>query len=249
MSKNETELVTAAVLAHPVPATRETLIATGDQVIARPIVTPAMAAQVVREWEELKKAIGLESDIRREKRWTKNGEVEIAYYKKSYWRKAATFLGLSIDAAEGSEKFEVVGGVKLASVVYTCTGPNGRHVPGDGHCGSDEPGKAGWTLANLKATAHSRAYNRAVSNYIGGGEVSADEMDGEETAEVEKAVDQAPKAAEVMAQLRAGLAAAKSKADCAELWKGLVALKWLPEDVSKKLKDEISQRASEFGGQ
>ena len=170
------------------PATMAVLKAEGSAgMIARPVVTPEVAKQVIAEWEELKKAIGSETDIRREKRKSKQNdgtwkEVEIAYYKKSYWRKAATFLGLSVDVTPGTEKFELIGGVKLASVCYRATGPNGRGVTGDGHCGADEGGKANWSASNLLATAHSRAYNRAVSNYIGGGEVSADELDEETKA-------------------------------------------------------------------
>jgi hypothetical protein len=151
--------------------------------IPRPVVTPTEAKVIIAEWEELKKAIGMESDIRRETRYSKDGPVEVAYYKKSYWRKAATFLNISVEAVQGSENFRTIGEgaslTKLASVVYVASAKNGRRVVGDGHCGTDEGGKAKWSAANLLATAHSRAYNRAVSNFIGGGEVSADEIDEE----------------------------------------------------------------------
>lgn len=165
------------------PNTRTTLAVVNDNSpVPRPVVTPEVARKVIVEWEEMKKAIGMESDIRRETRYTKDGPVEVAYYKKSYWRKAATFLAISVEAVAGTENLRVIGegqgAVKLASVVYVAE-KNGRRVVGDGHCGTDEKGKANWTAANLLATAHSRAYNRAVSNFIGGGEVSADEIDEE----------------------------------------------------------------------
>jgi len=151
--------------------------------IPRPVVTPTEAKAIISEWEELKRAIGMESDIRRETRNTKDGPVEVAYYKKSYWRKAATFLNISVEAVPGTENFRTIGEgaamTKLASVVYVASSKSGRRVVGDGHCGTDENGKRNWSAANLLATAHSRAYNRAVSNFIGGGEVSADEIDEE----------------------------------------------------------------------
>lgn len=153
--------------------------------LIHPLATPTEAKAAIEEWEALKAAIVSETDIRREKRKQKNKEtgqyedVETAYLKKSAWRKMGVFFGLQVEVIPQTEKIEVIGTVKLASVSYKATAKNGVSCDGDGHCGSDEPGKMGWTLSNLAATAHTRAYSRAVSNLVGGGQVSAEEVSDE----------------------------------------------------------------------
>lgn len=167
----------------PAPVTTQALSTTPQNVgVARPIVTPAQAKEIIQEWTDLKSSVLREVDIRRETRTNKNtGEVtDVSYIKKSGWRNLATFFGLAVEVVPGTEKIEVIGGTKLASVTYRASALNGRACSGDGHCGGDEPGKYNWTLSNLAATAHTRAFNRAVSNLIGGGEVSADEIGSEE---------------------------------------------------------------------
>ena len=50
---------------------------------------------------------------------------------------------------------------------------------GDGSCFSSEKrGRGQATVHNVRAHAHTRAFNRAVANLVGFGEVSAEEMEG-----------------------------------------------------------------------
>lgn len=139
--------------------------------VPRPVVSPDQAKVIMAEYEALKSAIATEADIDR------HGNKP--YYKKSYWRKLATFFKLTVDLVEGTENDKVLAdGTKLYRVQYKATAPNGRACVGDGTCGTDEKGKQGWSWMQLMGTANTRAFNRAVSNLVGGGEVSAEEVDG-----------------------------------------------------------------------
>jgi len=68
------------------------------------------------------------------------------------------------------------------SATYRATAPTGQFCDGDGHCDLWEKGYCN-TYHNAKATAHTRAKNRAISDLVGGGEVSAEEVLGEYEAE------------------------------------------------------------------
>ena len=54
---------------------------------------------------------------------------------------------------------------------------NGRFVESDGSCDRRESGKREMSNHSIKATAKTRATNRAISELIGAGDVSADELD------------------------------------------------------------------------
>jgi hypothetical protein len=118
------------------------------------------------------------------------------FRKKNYWRAVATAFNLQIEEVEGSEQVERKpdGAPLSVSVTYRASASNGRSATGDGACEAaekvvylwrdnertDEPDerktKANQTLHNIRAHAHTRAYNRAVSNLVGFGEVSAEEI-------------------------------------------------------------------------
>lgn len=123
------------------------------------------------------------------------------FRKKSGWRKIATFFNLSVDVTE--ERMEVLN-EKIGHFAYhfTCkaTAPNGRYAVGTGSCDSYDKKKFDPTLGmfvqynkfkrtstpaepntihNVRSTAETRAFNRCVSNLVGGGEVSAEEVEGE----------------------------------------------------------------------
>lgn len=140
------------------------------------IVMPAVSVQEALEsWEaylELKQAIAKPSDVQTV---MQRGQ-EKQFYKKSYWRKIATFFNLSVEAVEGTQVVHQLGSGQYAvSVEYKAVAPNGRTASGDGHCGTDESGKD--NFMQIAGIAHTRGFNRAVSNLVGGGEVSAEEMD------------------------------------------------------------------------
>ncbi len=92
------------------------------------------------------------------------------FRKKSYWRAIATAFNLSVVLKEEQR----VGDDWI--VTYTASAKNGRSADGDGSCSMDEKRGNMATIHNVRAHAHTRAYNRAVSNLVGFGEVSAEEM-------------------------------------------------------------------------
>lgn len=98
------------------------------------------------------------------------------FRKKNYWRGIATAFNLTV-AVKSEERHE-----DDWLVVYTATANNGRSADGDGSCSMDEKHGAMATVHNVRAHAHTRAYNRAVSNLVGFGEVSAEEMLQEQTS-------------------------------------------------------------------
>jgi len=155
------------------PASKELVVVDkgeGNLAVPMPVVVPEEAKRIMKEYEALKAAIVEESDIDR------HGNKP--YLKKSYWRKLATFFRLSVEAVEGTETDRMMpDGIKCYKVQYKATAPNGRYCFGDGNCSTDERGKQNWSWMQLMATASTRAFNRAVSNLVGGGEVSAEEVD------------------------------------------------------------------------
>lgn len=96
---------------------------------------------------------------------------------KSYWRAVQTAFALQVSCIEEERvKGETDWGFL---VTYRATAPNGAFADGDGACmasekASDRTGKV--LVHNVRAHAHTRAFNRAVSNLVGFGEVSAEEV-------------------------------------------------------------------------
>jgi hypothetical protein len=153
--------------------------------IVMPAVSPDEALKAWDNYLDLKKKIVEPSDIQKIQ-----GKD---FLKKSYWRKIATFFNLSVDVVE--EKKESLGKTFVWHFTCKATAPNGRYAIGTGSCDAFEKAKKvddqymtynkfnkKWeeatpnSIHNIRSTAETRAFNRAVSNLVGGGEVSADEM-------------------------------------------------------------------------
>ena len=143
--------------------------------IVTPAVTPEEALQAWKKYEALKAKIVTENDVQKIQ-----GKD---FLKKSYWRKIATFFNLSLECV--AEERVLSGEVVIYSLTYKAIAPNGRFSYGDGACASDEKG-LDKTEHNTRAIAHTRAFNRAVSNLVGGGEVSAEEMPVESSPSTKK---------------------------------------------------------------
>lgn len=97
------------------------------------------------------------------------------FKKKSAWRKLARHFGISTSVVTvGKEDFE---GVFIATVTVRASAPWGQSAESVGACGTDEAtGRRHISIADAIATAETRATNRAVSNLVAMGEVSAEEM-------------------------------------------------------------------------
>ena len=87
---------------------------------------------------------------------------------------------------EGSEERLWYDGDWGTKVTYRAQSPSGAFADGDGACMvSEKHGKSG-TVHNVRSHAHTRAFNRAVSNLVGFGEVSADELTNGQAASSER---------------------------------------------------------------
>lgn len=96
------------------------------------------------------------------------------YIKKSGWRKLQTAFGISDEII--NEKRTEFGKYFTYEVTAKVSTQNGRFAFGVGSCSSSERNFA-HPEHDVRSTGHTRAKNRAISDLIGGGEVSADEME------------------------------------------------------------------------
>ena len=137
-----------------------------------PIVIPAVSAPVMREsmrqFQSLKASpLDKSTDIA-----TIQNKP---YVKRSGWRKLGLAFNLSDDIIK-AEKEEKDDGFEWRIWVRVWA-PNGRSVVGIGACSSEERDFA-HLEHDVYATAHTRAKNRALSDMIGSGEVSWEELRG-----------------------------------------------------------------------
>ncbi len=135
--------------------------------IVRPAVSAQQAITAWNEFQDLKKAILQPSDLQRI-----SGKD---FMKKSAWRKFATFFNLNDKIVEEVQTPHQDGQGWTWKIKVECMAPNGRITEGVGMCSTSER-----NFAHLEhdthATAHTRAKNRAISDMVAAGEVSAEEV-------------------------------------------------------------------------
>ncbi|HET8908145.1 MAG TPA: hypothetical protein VFN11_14395 [Ktedonobacterales bacterium] len=136
-----------------------------------PLVDSSTAKAAIQQYEALKAAIVRPDDVQR----INNRD----FLKKAFWRRVATCFGLSLELVSQERGFDEAGHLYY-SVMYKAVAPNGRTMDADGYCSTAENGRDKWPEHNVRATAHTRAKNRAISDLVGGGEVSAEEMPDDE---------------------------------------------------------------------
>lgn len=94
--------------------------------------------------------------------------------KKSAWRKLARFYGVSTEILD---KQRIVDGDGVVTWHYSVRAWQGSvTTTGEAACSTNEKGKER-TEHEVKSTSHTRAKNRAISDLIGFGQVSAEEID------------------------------------------------------------------------
>lgn len=108
--------------------------------------------------------------------------VEIAgrsYIKKSGWLKYALACGISLEKREERIEDQDEGKVRIYHYTYRAIAPNGRYADAVGSASTEE---REWAHEehDVRALAQTRSCNRAISNLVAGGEVSAEEMVGTE---------------------------------------------------------------------
>ena len=156
-TEEDVEFVDAELVTLPAPV--------GVGGIVRPAVTAKEALAAWREFQQLKNSILSKSDLQ-----SIGGKD---FVKKSGWRKFATFYNLTDRIVE--EKKEQVDGGFQWKIKVICIAPNGRETEGVGICSSTER-KFAHPEHDVYATAHTRSKNRAISDMIAAGEVSAEEL-------------------------------------------------------------------------
>ena len=114
------------------------------------------------------------------------------FRKKGYWRAIRMAFNLSVECIK-EERVDIYYATTGETdwgwlVTYRAKAGNGRTADGDGACYSAEKQKkVGDTFAtehNVRSHAHTRAFNRAVSNLVGFGEVSADELSEDDASRI-----------------------------------------------------------------
>ena len=105
-----------------------------------------------------------------------------SFVKKSGWRKVAMRFDLDLVRVGDGVERDPKGQPVHAWAVWRAVAPSGRSVESDGYCSIDEKrfanAKGREKLENdLRATATTRAKNRAISDLVGMGAVSAEEID------------------------------------------------------------------------
>ena len=143
------------------------------------------AAAFMQNYQELVKALLDKSDYQQI-----NG---VPKKKKSAWRKLATAFNISDDIVEKEIIREEDHQIISAWFVVKATLPNGRYGIGVGDCSifdkinkKDAEMPSNFELRkrftnaehDVLTTAHTRAKSRAISDLVGGGEVSAEELEG-----------------------------------------------------------------------
>jgi len=108
------------------------------------------------------------------------------FVKRSGFQKLATFYTLSTSIVSEHTDRDSDGRLVRHRAVVRATHPSGRYAEGDGSCSSDEPRFAKdegrqKLEHDLPATAVTRATNRAISNLVGFGQISAEEAGAQDT--------------------------------------------------------------------
>lgn len=177
---NNTEIVDAEVVVEddtPVADSPTLAIATQPTHVLRPMTTPDEAGEVMAEYQRTVRAVLDASDYQTAERGRR-------FVKKSGWRKIAKAYGLSLEMLTCTVERDDAGLPTRAEVWIRAIAPNGQRQDADGYCSADESrfqrGGGRQKLENdLRATATTRAKNRAISDLVGMGEVSAEEIDAE----------------------------------------------------------------------
>jgi hypothetical protein len=158
----------------------DALIPTQTQAIVKPAGSPAELGQAIESYRELQQTLdkAMPDCIQ-----NISGKQ---FRKKNYWRAVKTAFNLKVEC-EKEERFEDEEDWGFM-VTYRAIAPNGATADGDGACTFKEKSKGNMqpTLHNIRSQAHTRAFNRAVSNLVGFGEVSAEEMIDDKKSPIDK---------------------------------------------------------------
>lgn len=153
------------------------------------------ATGAVAEYEAITRAVVTDDD------YQSLGRSGRRFPKRSAFQKWATFYNVSTEVRVRDLTHNADGDLVRCDAIVRATHPSGRYAEGDGACAITEQrfadqGGRGKVDHDLAATAVTRATNRAVSNLIGFGQVSAEEADVsdiEQTGKQEPVPEMLPK--------------------------------------------------------
>lgn len=100
--------------------------------------------------------------------------------KRSGWSKYALACNVSTELRE--ERVEERDGHRVYHFTYRAIHPTGRYADAVGSASEKEKTEEEWNHPehDVRSLAQTRAYNRAISNLVGGGEISAEELSAED---------------------------------------------------------------------
>jgi hypothetical protein len=150
--------------------------------IVKPLITVEEAVEAWRQFEDLKKRLLIEDDYQQ--------ISDKKYIKRSGFRKLGVFFGLS-STLINEERTDREDKTFMWRITVYATAPNKREMPGVGVCDSRERNFA-HLEHDVYATAYTRALNRAISDMIAGGAVSAEELEASSPLENAKNITPPP---------------------------------------------------------
>ena len=136
-----------------------------NSLLTQPVASIEQITKAWNNYQELKSSLLNQNDYQDVK-----GKK---YIKKSGWRKIQTAFGISDELI--SEERKDFDKYFVYEITIKVSAQNGRFAFGVGSCASSERNFA-HTEHDVRSTAHTRAKNRAISDLVGGGEVSAEEV-------------------------------------------------------------------------
>lgn len=143
------------------------------EIVEAPLVSPANLKDVLeasKKFEEFKRQVLTPNDYV----ILDVGKEKKSYIKKSGWMKYALACQLSLEKRD-EQLEEPPSGGKIYHYTYRASAPNGRFADAVGSASTTERQFA-HPDHDVRALAQTRACNRAISNLVAGGEVSAEEM-------------------------------------------------------------------------
>ncbi len=153
------------------------------QAIVMPAVSAKQALEAWKAYLDLKlNVLDQDKDFTEFTEWDSRKGVYVTTKRpnKAAWRKMSTFFNVDVKVVR-EWKEDMGDGRWVFYTDYIAVAPNGRMAPGDGACDTHEKHRKDGSVItnsmhNTRGTAHTRGHNRAVSNLVGGGEVSAEEI-------------------------------------------------------------------------
>jgi hypothetical protein len=143
------------------------VVSDDDYAIVKPIVKIQDALNDLKSFEQMKSRLLSNADYQAIQ--GKN------FIKKSGWRKLALVFNISDEVVDKSRENRPDGSF-VWSFRVRATAPNGRYTESVGSCDSRER-RFSHVEHDVLATASTRAKSRAISDLIGAGEITAEELD------------------------------------------------------------------------